>query len=83
MFVIIRCSRKLLVTLFPHTPTFNKFLQSLPCSLPLATTRHLLWDLADSIARHGLIQPIVVREDGENPDNFIAVAGETRARGYC
>jgi len=39
-----------------------------------------LRELADSIARHGLIQPIVVREDAENPDTFIVVAGERRWR---
>jgi ParB family chromosome partitioning protein len=39
-----------------------------------------LRELADSIAQHGLIQPIAVAPDSESDDQFIVVAGERRWR---
>ena len=36
-----------------------------------------LRELADSIARHGMVQPIIVRQNGER---FVIVAGERRFR---
>ena len=37
-------------------------------------------ELASSIRRNGIIQPLVVRPDPENPENFQLVAGERRWR---
>ncbi len=37
---------------------------------------------AESIEAHGLLQPIVVRRDPENPNRFIIVSGETRWRAF-
>ena len=39
-----------------------------------------LRELADSIAQHGLIQPIAVAPDSESDEYFIVVAGERRWR---
>lgn len=39
-------------------------------------------DLAASIAQHGLIQPIAVARDPENPAGFFIVAGERRFRAF-
>ena len=36
-----------------------------------------LKELADSIARHGMVQPIIVRQNG---DRYVIVAGERRFR---
>jgi ParB family chromosome partitioning protein len=41
-----------------------------------------LEELANSIARHGLLQPIAVARDPERPDGFIVVAGERRYRAF-
>ena len=41
-----------------------------------------LQELANSIARHGLLQPIVVKPDPEKPGGFIVVAGERRFRAH-
>jgi ParB family chromosome partitioning protein len=35
-------------------------------------------ELADSIHEHGLLQPVIVSEDADNPDNYILIAGERR-----
>lgn len=37
-------------------------------------------ELADSIKRHGIIQPIVVRKSKENDDKYEIIAGERRVR---
>ncbi len=37
-------------------------------------------DLADSIKQYGVLQPLLVREDPENPDNYEIIAGERRWR---
>jgi ParB family chromosome partitioning protein len=39
-------------------------------------------ELASSIDQHGLIQPIAVVRDPDNPDGFIVVAGERRFRAF-
>ena len=39
-----------------------------------------LLELAEDMKRNGLIQPIVVRPDAENPGMFIIVTGERRYR---
>jgi ParB family chromosome partitioning protein len=41
-----------------------------------------LEELASSIAQHGLIQPIAVARDPDNPAGFIIVAGERRYRAF-
>ena len=41
-----------------------------------------LRELADSIAQHGLIQPIAVARDPEDDRRFIIVAGERRFRAF-
>ena len=41
-----------------------------------------LRELADSIDQHGLIQPIAVTRDPDNPEGFIIVAGERRFRAF-
>jgi ParB family transcriptional regulator, chromosome partitioning protein len=41
-----------------------------------------LEELAQSIAQHGLLQPIAVARDPEQPDGFIVVAGERRYRAF-
>jgi ParB family chromosome partitioning protein len=41
-----------------------------------------LRELADSIDQHGLIQPIAVTRDPDNPERFIIVAGERRFRAF-
>jgi ParB family transcriptional regulator, chromosome partitioning protein len=42
----------------------------------------LLEELASSIAKHGLIQPIAVARDPDKPAGFIIVAGERRYRAF-
>ncbi len=37
-------------------------------------------ELAGSIAQYGVLQPLLVREDPENPDHFEIIAGERRWR---
>ncbi len=37
-------------------------------------------ELADSIKVHGMVQPIIVREDKDSPDNYEIIAGERRWR---
>lgn len=39
-----------------------------------------LAELAESIKRHGILQPLVVRTDKENPDTYEIIAGERRWR---
>jgi ParB family transcriptional regulator, chromosome partitioning protein len=39
-------------------------------------------DLASSIAQHGLIQPIAVARDPDNPAGFLIVAGERRYQAF-
>jgi ParB family transcriptional regulator, chromosome partitioning protein len=41
-----------------------------------------LQELATSIEQHGLIQPIAVARDPENPEGFIVVAGERRVQAF-
>jgi ParB family chromosome partitioning protein len=41
-----------------------------------------LKELAESIAQHGLIQPVAVARDPENAERFIIVAGERRFRAF-
>ncbi len=41
-----------------------------------------LKELADSIAEHGLLQPITVKRDPKNKQGFIIVAGERRFRAF-
>lgn len=41
-----------------------------------------LQELANSIAQHGLLQPITVRRDPKNKQGFVVVAGERRFRAY-
>ncbi len=41
-----------------------------------------LQGLADSIAQHGLLQPVAVAKDPENEEGYIIVAGERRFRAY-
>jgi ParB family transcriptional regulator, chromosome partitioning protein len=41
-----------------------------------------LEELADSIAEHGLLQPIVVKRDPKNKQCFILVAGERRYKAF-
>lgn len=41
-----------------------------------------LRELADSIASHGLIQPITVKENGAGPGMYLLVAGERRYRAH-
>jgi ParB family transcriptional regulator, chromosome partitioning protein len=41
-----------------------------------------LKELADSIAQHGLIQPVAIARDPENAERFIIVAGERRLRAF-
>jgi ParB family transcriptional regulator, chromosome partitioning protein len=41
-----------------------------------------LKELADSIAEHGLLQPITVKRDPKGEGNFIIVAGERRYRAF-
>ena len=38
--------------------------------------------LADSIARHGLLQPVAVVRDSKREDGYIIVAGERRYRAH-
>ena len=50
---------------------------------PRTTTDPMaLEELASSIAIHGLIQPIAVARDPDNPAGFIIVAGERRYRAF-
>ena len=50
---------------------------------PRTTTDPMaLEELASSIATHGLIQPIAVARDPDNPAGFIIVAGERRYRAF-
>ncbi len=50
---------------------------------PLTTTDPIaLEELASSIAKHGLIQPIAVARDPDEPEGFIIVAGERRYRAF-
>jgi ParB family chromosome partitioning protein len=50
---------------------------------PRTTTDPIsLEELASSIARHGLIQPIAVARDPEETEGFIIVAGERRYRAF-
>src|SRR5712691_3979621 len=46
------------------------------------TDPRALEELASSIATHGLIQPIAVARDPDNPAGFIIVAGERRYRAF-
>jgi ParB family transcriptional regulator, chromosome partitioning protein len=39
-------------------------------------------ELADSIERHGLLQPITVKRDPKNKQGFVVVAGERRFRAF-
>src|SRR5215471_2494541 len=41
-----------------------------------------LEELANSIAQHGLLQPIAVARDPERPDGFMVMAGERRYRAF-
>jgi ParB family transcriptional regulator, chromosome partitioning protein len=41
-----------------------------------------LRELADSIERHGLLQPITVKRDPKNKQGFVVVAGERRFRAF-
>src|SRR2546428_11999806 len=50
---------------------------------PRTTTDPMaLEELASSIATHGLIQPIAVASDPDNPAGFIIVAGGRRLRAF-
>ena len=42
-----------------------------------------LQELADSIAQHGLLQPITVRHDSKDKHKFIVIAGERRFRAHA
>lgn len=42
-----------------------------------------LQELADSIAQHGLLQPITVRRDPKDKDKFVVIAGERRFRAHA
>jgi len=41
-----------------------------------------LRELADSIERHGLLQPVTVKRKEDDPDRYILVAGERRFRAH-
>ena len=42
-----------------------------------------LQELADSIAQHGLLQPITVRRDPKDKEKFVVIAGERRFRAHA
>src|SRR5262245_58236638 len=39
-----------------------------------------LAELADSVRQHGMMQPLVVRPDGQQPGHYVLIAGERRWR---
>lgn len=42
-----------------------------------------LQELADSIAQHGLLQPITVRRDPKDKEKYVVIAGERRFRAHA
>jgi len=75
-----------LKALIPDTPKARSGLAEIPLDLlhpnPEQPRRHFdrtaLAELAESIARHGVLQPLLVSEDGAN--GYVVIAGERRWR---